>query len=141
MCGVAAQLVSAATVAREGREQITRDLWVAKRVSTEQLGGRRSVQRLSGYLCRICADAAAHVGSMGPSALERALVAHLAPRGLPRLGYGNLIVDGLVGWGALSARAQQRSSPSQPAPKPNTSPWQHLGDLEALSTQLGRRLG
>jgi hypothetical protein len=77
---------------------------------------------------------------MGPSALERALVAHLAPQGIPKLGYG-ITVDGLVGWGVLVARAQQGNPSSQPAPKPNTSPWEHLGDLSAIRQQLRRRPG
>jgi hypothetical protein len=45
------------------------------------------------------------------------------------------------GWGALVARAQQGDPPGQPGPRPNARPWEHLGDLEALSEQLRLRLG
>jgi hypothetical protein len=38
-------------------------------------------------------------------------------------------IDGLIVWGAT-----RRTSP-------NTSPWQHLSDLDALTEQLGARLG
>jgi hypothetical protein len=38
--------------------------------------------------------------------LERALVAALAPAGIGKLDYGNLVVNGLIGWGGLAARAR-----------------------------------
>jgi len=38
--------------------------------------------------------------------LERALVAALVPAGIGKLGYGNLVVDGVSGWGGLVARAR-----------------------------------
>jgi hypothetical protein len=115
-------------------------LWTATRTGTEQLGGQRSPQQLSGYLCRVCAEAVSSVHSMGPSALERAVVTALAPQGVGKLGYGQHSIDGLVGWAALVARAQQGDPPSQPAPRPNIRPWEHLGDLDALSEQLGMAL-
>jgi hypothetical protein len=77
-CGVGYQTVSAVVVAREGRENVARDLWTAKRTRTQQLGGQLSPQQLCGYLCRVCASAVEHVGAMGPTALERALVVALA---------------------------------------------------------------
>ena len=39
-------------------------------------------------------------------AIERALVAALVPAGIGKLDYGNLRVEGLVGWGGLAARAR-----------------------------------
>jgi hypothetical protein len=140
-CGVSNQLVPAVTVAREGPLSVARDLWTPKRTGTQQLGGQPSPQQLSGHLCRSCSEAVDHVGAVGPTALERALVSALMPEGVGKLAHGNLTVDGLVGWGALVARAQQGSPPGQPAPRPNTRPWEHLGDLGQISTQLARRLG
>jgi hypothetical protein len=77
--------------------------------------------------------------------MERALVAALAPEGLAsgQLGYEQLVVDGLVGWGGLAGRARlaPRNLPAGTAPEPNIQLWQHLGDLAALRDQLRRRLG
>jgi hypothetical protein len=63
------------------------------------------------------------------------LVAAPTPDRLGKLGYGQLAVDGLIGWSALVAHARRQ----RPAvdPRPNTKSWQHVGDLEALSEQLG----
>ena len=47
-------------------------------------------------------------------------------------------MDGLVGWGAVSAQAQLQGEPD---PKPNTRPWQHLPDLDALTERLWTALG
>jgi len=69
------------------------------------VGGQQLAGSVSGYLCQICAEAVAHVGSIGPSALEWALVAHLAPEGIGKLDYGQLRVHGLIGWGGLASRA------------------------------------
>jgi hypothetical protein len=74
---------------------------------------------------------------MGPSALERALVKALAPDKEGYLPYGHLSVAGLVGWGAISAQAQLEG---EPAPKPNTKPFEHLDDLDGLTEQLGTAL-
>ena len=131
-CGVGHQLSPAVTVAREGLQNAARDLWIPKRAGTQALGGQPSPTQLSEYLCRICADAVAHVGFMGPSALERALVAHLAPQGIPKLASGNLLtVSGLQGWGALAATRKVQS---------NSQPFEHLGDLADLRKQLKARL-
>jgi hypothetical protein len=79
-----------------------------------------------------------HAHSMGPTALERALVAALAPQGIGELPYGQHTVNGLIGWAVLRVEAQRRGTES---PKPNSSPWQHLGDLTELSEQLSSALG
>jgi len=52
-------------------------------------------------------------------------------------------MDGLLGWGALAARARlaQLGNPFGTAVEPNSRPWQHLQDLTALRDQLRRRLG
>jgi hypothetical protein len=90
---------------------------------------------LSGFLCRTCTEAVEATGAIGPTALLRACVASLAPQGVGRLPYGNVEVPGLVGWGVLKARAQRRDPPVE-GPKANTRPFEHLGDLEALTEQL-----
>jgi hypothetical protein len=138
LCGVSHQKVSAAAVVRApSRESVAAEVWMPKQVSTEQLGGRRSAQQLSGHLCRSCDDACSTTNSIGPTALERALVAALAPQGAGLLGYGQLDVKGLAGWGALVARARQQGEPD---PRPNTEAWAHLGDLGELREQLAYAL-
>ena len=75
---------------------------------------------------------------MGPTALERSLVAHLMPSGIDKLGWGQHTMEGLIGWGGLVARARQQNLPD---PRPGTKPWEHLPDLDALSEQLKAALG
>ena len=75
---------------------------------------------------------------MGPTALERALVVALAPEGIDKFGWGQLRANGLIGWAVAVAEAQRKG---QPGPKPNTQPFGHLGDLDALREQLSRALG
>ena len=53
------------------------------------------------------------------------------PSGVSKLGWGQLKVRGLVGWGAV--RATREISP-------NGVPFEHLGDLDALSEQLNAAL-
>ena len=98
------------------------------------LGGQQLAGPVSGYLCQICAEAVAHVGSIGPSALEWALVAHLAPEGIGKLDYGQLRVHGLIGWGGLASRARlaDPANPFGTAVEPNSRPFGHLPDLAAL---------
>lgn len=54
------------------------------------------------------------------------------------MGYGNLQITGLVGFGALVAEAHHRGTS---APKSNGQPFEHLGDLGQIREQLARRLG
>jgi hypothetical protein len=93
-----------------------RQLWKPLRTHATQLGGQSSVE-LSGYLCQTCADAGEHVHSVCPSALEWALVSHLCPGGVGKLGWNQIVVSGLAGWATLVARDQQGSPPRQPAPR------------------------
>ena len=94
LCGVGHQTVPAVVVAREGWDQVARDLWTAKRTGTQSLGGRLFPATVSGHLCRACAVAVTHARAIGPTALERALVVALAPEGAGMLPYGWLRVDG-----------------------------------------------
>ncbi len=60
-----------------------------------------------------CDDAAMAAGSLGPSALERALVTSLGLAG--RWSDGDNALRGLRGWGALYADAERVGSPPPPA--------------------------
>ena len=133
ICGVDHQLVPAAEVAQQGRLGVARQIWKSLRAYASQLGAQSPVE-LSGFVCRVCADAVeqTHAVGLGPSALERCLVVYLMPEGVPKLAGGNLLtLSGLEGWGVLAARSQ--------AP-PNSAPWEHLGDLSDLRKQLKARL-
>jgi hypothetical protein len=75
---------------------------------------------------------------VGATSLMRAVVTALAPEGIGKLGWGQLALTGLIGYGALVAEAhRQGESP----PKPGRIPWEHLSDLAALSEHLGAKLG
>jgi hypothetical protein len=56
------------------------------------------------------------------------------------VGWGHFTMEGLIGWGALVARARQQDPP-EPDPRPGTKPWEQLGDLASLTEQLGAALG
>ena len=94
-----------------------------------QLGARSSLE-VSGFVCRICADAVEHVHSVGPSALERSLTSYLCPDLTSKLdGWNQVTMSGLAGWSTLVARAH-RGIVRSARPRPNAKPWEHLGDLE-----------
>ena len=135
LCGYRGPVVPAAEIAMTGRQQAAAAYWTPLGlVPTEALGRRRSPETMSGHVCPDCAEAIDCVGSIGPDALERALVVALAPQGLGKLGWGQLKVNGLIGWGAVCAQALLQDPPVQVPP--NARPWQHLPDLDALSEQL-----
>ena len=118
ICGVGHQLASAVLVAQQGLHS--------------------PQQQLSGYLCRSYSEAVEHSHAMGATALMRALVASLTPQGVQHLGWGQLRVDGLIGWGAIVALARQQDKPD---PKANAVSWSHLGNVDALKEQLSAALG
>jgi hypothetical protein len=131
-------MVPAVLVAQQGLQNVARDLWTPKRAGTKQLGGELSPNQLTGYLCRTCSDAVDHVHAMGPTALERALVTSIAPSGVGKLDFGNFSMPGLIGFGAVVAEAHRRG---ESPPSPGIKPWQHLGDVDALSERLSVTLG
>jgi hypothetical protein len=100
ICGLSVQTMPAIEVEQLGRPAAARKLWKLTRTSTKALGGRPSPVMLVGHLCQVCDEAVTKTGSIGPSALERALVAHLTPSGLGKLGYDLLQISGVMGWGA-----------------------------------------
>jgi hypothetical protein len=95
------------------------DVWAVAAPPPSSIGGR-GPERVRGYLCPPCADAVAEEGAIGPTAMERALLAHLGvPSG--RLSAYDLV--GLEGWAA-----RPRSV--------NEKPWAHLAGLDALRDEL-----
>lgn len=123
LCGVDGVSMPAGQVQRHGgREVATIAVWRNLTAPTEALGGPSSPESITGQVCPPCSAALDSVGSVGPSALERALVAHLsrsgrtadAERVQAAISGGGLV--GLVGWAGL------------PAPRvANREPWAHLG--------------
>jgi hypothetical protein len=67
-------------VEKLGRSAAARHLWALRRTTTKALGGKPSPVLIVGHLCQVCDEAVTHVGSVGPSSLERALVTHLVPK-------------------------------------------------------------
>lgn len=83
LCGVDAVTLPAAPVAvLGGREEAQREVWRPLSALPSSLGGI-GPDRLGGSVCPPCADALNWVRSVGPSALERALIEYLRfrPRG------------------------------------------------------------
>lgn len=97
MCGIASVLVSALDLAR---------------------GVQVWWESGTGHLCPACSAAVEHVGALGPTAIERALILHLT--GTAPSGWGDVSLDGLVGWVALSTA------------RPNSSPWEHVAGLDEI---------
>lgn len=95
------------------------DAWGVLEVAPRLLGGRGG-ELLLGVVCPGCEAAIQHVGTIGPAALETALLRSIGwtPRGLAR---PELRV---VGWGALPDGTP-----------PNARPWAHL-DVETLRAEL-----
>ncbi len=104
LCGVAASTV-----------------WEALTVSTRALGGRPSAEPIEGDTCAACSDVLADVGSVGQTALRRALLQHL---GMTRTFALDAIEMSVVGWGALPDGTP-----------PNAEPWAHV-DVAALRRDL-----
>lgn len=132
-CGVGTVTVPALAVARlGGTARAARDVWTLRRLAPQYLGGLTSPVNLAGHLCPPCNAAAEHVGALGPSALERALVVHLGAGGTWRDDADTLA--GLKGWGAVySDTLRANCAP----PQPNSTPWAHVPNLPGLARALG----
>lgn len=127
ICGVGHVTVPADRVARSRRDRLAASVWTLHSgVAPDTLGGHRSPARLAIWLCPACEDAFGWEHSMGPSTMERALLASL-----DRLGSlaPDMEVPGLIGWARIVADTLRRGLP---APRPNAVPFDHL-DLSALS--------
>lgn len=105
------------------KESDARAAWGSQRLAEPgQLGGRIRPEPLKGYLCPVCRDSVqATGGSVGMSAMERAVLKHLGYR----------VAGGRIeSWPAVRAWAALR-----PGTKPNAAPWAHL-DLSAVARGL-----
>lgn len=100
------------------------EAWSLRSARAASLGGRTTPGDIDVWLCASCDRAAGAAGSVGPTAMRRALVAFLDPSGhtARSLALGDL--EGLRGWAVTGL---------PPAP----SAWAHLGDLSALRRDLG----
>lgn len=98
----------------------TRDVWAVAAPTPSALGGH-GAERVRGYLCPLCADAVREAESIGPTAMERALLTHLQVRS-GRMSALELV--GLRGW-AITGRRQ-----------PNPTPWAHVAGLADLADEL-----
>jgi len=91
------------------------------------LASGQAVERTEGRVRRLwareSAPAVLAAGSIGPTAMERALLAHL---GAGRRSPAAVDLVGLVAWCALTP----------PPSEPNALPWAHLGWLAALADEL-----
>lgn len=94
--------------------------WYELTASTRSLGGRPSPEPIEGYACATCEAVLHDVGSIGQTALRRALFQHL---GITRTLALDEIEMHVLGWGALRQAA------------PSASAWQHV-DVEALRRDL-----
>lgn len=97
------------------------DVWEAIVVSTRALGGRPSPGPLEGDLCGKCADAVQSVGSVGRTAMTKALLTYL---GMTRTFATDAVEMHVLGWGALPAGT-----------RPNAEPFGHI-DVSALRRDM-----
>ncbi len=138
VCGVSAVAMSAQQVHRlGGRDAASASVW--QRLSTTAAAlGASGPESVAGFACRECSDAIDEEGAVGPSAIERALVQHLAPDLAGKLGYGLPQLDGAVGHGALVVKALKTG---RPLPEPGQRRWSHIGDQAALADSIRSALG
>lgn len=122
-CGAGHVERSAADVsAMDGLANAQRELWTAVGADSHALGGPSSPQPLTGYTCPPCSEAVERVGSVGQTAMERAMVAYL--RSVDRGHDADVVARGdvrVVAWGALAWSARRRNVTFGA----NTSPWDH----------------
>jgi hypothetical protein len=126
LCGVGSVALSAATVlALEGRKAAARSVWRPLLSTPASLGGPGSAERIAGHTCPDCTDALDAEGAVGPSAMERALIAYLRSSGRDddAMKLASVDVDGLAGWGALAYVARRRGEPALVA---NRVAWGHI---------------
>ncbi|MGO1544388.1 MAG: hypothetical protein ACTHXA_08615 [Gulosibacter sp.] len=113
LCGVSTQLATAATAST---------VWARLSISPDRVGGERGAKRVNGVVCRICDRAIDKAGSVGPSAMEESLAAHLEIREWAYLDRPEL--HGVQSWAATGRT------------KPNDIPWSHLGDLKHVASLM-----
>jgi hypothetical protein len=126
LCGVGSVILPAATVlSLGGRKAAARSVWRPLLSTPASLGGPGSAERIAGHTCPDCTDALDAEGAVGPSAMERALVAHLRATGREDEAtvLASVDVDGLAGWGAVAYLARRRGEASLSA---NRLAWEHV---------------
>lgn len=128
MCGVGSVQVPAGRVARlGGPKSAARSVWRKVVVSPHSLRASGG-STIDGFVCPACAKGIDNAGgSVGPTALELALIGSVAPDLLsgPRVRANrDGLVGGIVGWAALRTAT------------PNQRPWQHMGDARALRSRI-----
>lgn len=106
----------------EARPSRADEAWHRASALPSALGGQ-GPERLTGYLCPACERSVVAVGSIGPTAMERALLAHL---GVGRRSPAAVNLAGLAAWCTLTP----------PPSEPNPTPWAHIGGLAALADEL-----
>jgi len=131
-CGIGAVTMPAPQVARAGgRKHSAADVWTLRKVSPSSIGGRPSPARLVGHTCPACTAAVEKAGTPGPTALDLALADFIGAAG--RWNPERDMLDGLLGWGVLAARAARAGTAP---PEPNATPWAHVSGLDALAERL-----
>ena len=126
LCGTASVTLPAATVlALGGRQTAKHSVWQPLTTTPGSLGGPASPDRIAGYACPDCADALESEGAVGPSAMERALIAHLRSSGRDddAMKLLSVNVEHLAGWGAIAYAARRRG---EPAPAADRVGWSHI---------------
>jgi hypothetical protein len=116
-CGVGAVRMPAARVVQLGGQRVAeRTVWRQLSTKPEAIGGQRSPDRVSGWVCPGCADAVDSVGSIGQTAMRKALVVHLRGSGRAVAAQRLATSDNarLVGWGVTGQAAA------------NEQPWEHI---------------
>lgn len=99
-------------------------VWQEVSTTRGSLGARRKrSQRVTGHLCPDCYQAREDAGAWGPTAIETAVFQYLVYT--PGLNRPELNAPA---WGVLDDA------------EPNATPWEHLGDLDALRDELRSHL-
>ncbi len=96
-------------------------VWAEASGNTVVLGGRTSPEPIYGVTCPPCTRSISEIGSVGQTAMTKAVMRHL---GVVRLNSALLQIDNLRAWALLGERAA-----------PNLEPWAHL-DLAGLREAL-----
>ena len=126
-CGVGSVTLTAQEVTFLGGRAAAREAaWHPLLVDSTALGGPRSPGLISGYTCPACTRAINSVGSVGPTAVERALIAYLKTvdraDDAERLA-SMLPLESVPTWGGLALAAWRRRDHCRPV---NSTPWAHL---------------
>lgn len=116
LCGVGWVEMDAAQVrSLGGAARAAEWVWFQRTMSPANLGAGMSPERLTGQVCMDCDGVLEEVGSVGPTALERAWARST----------GRRISDmpwQVHGWGAQAFQQVQRGQ----VPEPNPRPWAHV---------------